>query len=171
MFFFGWVWGRGGRRDSNFLIKRVSWWSWSESGGKKSFPRFPQTQNSNEAWCRVHDPVCKMFYFGFQDTHKSKLKNKREGAPQVKSKKGEEREREGGRREDIKRKLHKNLKKTTKSEEVLQLMYRSINRGGSRDQPTAIRFSSLSLMTMASAAAAAAVAQIKLLWNLGAMEV
>jgi hypothetical protein len=44
-----------------------------------------------------------MFYFGFQDTHKSKLKNKREGAPQVKSKKGEEREREGGRREDIKR--------------------------------------------------------------------
>jgi hypothetical protein len=48
-------------------------------------------------------------------------------------------------------------------------MYRSINRGGSRDQPTAIRFSSLSLMTMASAAAAAA-AQIKL-WNLGAMEV
>ncbi len=51
-------------------------------------------------------------------------------------------------------------------------MYRSINRGGSRDQPTAIRFSSLSLMTMASAAAAAAAAaaQIKL-WNLGAMEV
>jgi hypothetical protein len=54
-------------------------------------------------------------------------------------------------------------------------MFRSINRGGSRDQPTAIRFSSLSLMTMASApaaaaAAAAAAAQIKL-WNLGAMEV
>jgi hypothetical protein len=50
-----------------------------------------------------------MFYFGFQDIHKSKLKNKREGAPQVKSKKGEEREREreGGRREDIKRKLQK----------------------------------------------------------------
>jgi hypothetical protein len=46
-------------------------------------------------WSRVHDPVCKMFYFGFQDTHKSKLKNKREGAPQVKSKKGEQREREG----------------------------------------------------------------------------
>jgi hypothetical protein len=64
------------------------------------------------------------------------------------------------------------VKKTTKSEEVLQVMFRSINRGGSRDQPTAIRFSSLSLMTMASAAAAAAAAaaQIKL-WNLGAMEV
>ncbi len=62
---------------------------------KRGFPRFPQTQNSNEAWSRVHDPVCKMFYFGFQDIHKSKLKNKREGAPQVKSKKGEEREREG----------------------------------------------------------------------------
>ncbi len=37
----------------------------------------------------------KMFYFGFQDTHESKLKNKREGAPQVKSKKGEEREGRG----------------------------------------------------------------------------
>ncbi len=49
-------------------------------------------------------------------------------------------------------------------------MYRSINRGGCRDQPTAIRFSSLSLMTMASAAAEAAAAQIKL-WNLGAIEV
>jgi hypothetical protein len=48
-------------------------------------------------------------------------------------------------------------------------MFRSINRGGSRDQPTAIRFSSLSLMTMASAAAAPA-AQIKL-WNLGVTEV
>jgi hypothetical protein len=71
-------------------------------GAKRGgFPRFPQTQNSNEAWSRVHDPVCKMLYFGFQDTHKSKLKNKREGAaPQVKSKKGGERKRgkgEGGK--------------------------------------------------------------------------
>jgi hypothetical protein len=37
----------------------------------------------------------KMFYFGFQDTHESELKNKREGAPKVKSKKGGEREGRG----------------------------------------------------------------------------
>ncbi len=98
-FFFFWVGagGKGGRRDSNFLIRKISWWSWSESGSKKDFPRFPQTQNSNEVWSRVRDPVCKMFYFGFQERHESKLKNKRGRSTPGKSQKREERERGEGK--------------------------------------------------------------------------
>jgi hypothetical protein len=64
-------------------------------GAKSAFQDFLRLKIQMKRGPESMIQYVKMFYFGFQDTHESKLKNKREGPPQVKVKKGRRERGEG----------------------------------------------------------------------------